>query len=146
ESFASLWEYLQVVLGYISPPIVGAFLVGLFYRRANANGAFYSFLVGYGLVIIFVYFKYIMDPAPEWTNIHFLLQVPILMVICVLTNLLISNLTSAPPAEKIKGLIWTKSIYVAETKELQGLPWYKNYRVLSILLLVLTALIVGWYW
>ncbi|MCG8388492.1 MAG: sodium:solute symporter, partial [Cytophagales bacterium] len=47
ESFASLWEYLQVVLGYISPPIVGAFLVGLFYRRANANGAFYSFLVGY---------------------------------------------------------------------------------------------------
>ena len=146
ESFASLWEYLQVVLGYISPPIVGAFLVGLFYRRANANGAFYSFLIGYGLVIIFVYFKYIMDPAPGWTNIHFLLQVPILMVICVLSNLLISNLTSAPPAEKIEGLIWTKSIYAAETKELQGLPWYKNYRILSILLLILTATIVIWYW
>ncbi len=146
ESFASLWEYLQVVLGYISPPIVGAFLVGLFYRRANANGAFYSFLIGYALVIIFVYFKYIMDPAPEWTNIHFLLQVPILMVLCVLINLVISNLTSAPAPEKIEGLIWTKSIYIAETKELQGLPWYKNYRTLSVLLLILTAMIVIWYW
>ena len=35
ESFASLWEYLQLVLAYISPPIVAAFIIGLFYPRAK---------------------------------------------------------------------------------------------------------------
>lgn len=146
ESFASLWEYLQVVLGYIAPPIVAAFLVGLFYKRANGNGAFYSFLLGYGLVILFVLVKYFSESGPAWMDAHFLIQVPILMVICMISNVVISNLTEAPDPEKIKSLIWTKSLYRAETKELEGLPWYKNYRVLSIFLLILTAIIVIWYW
>lgn len=145
ESFSSLWTYLQVILGYISPPIVAAFVVGLFYRRANANGAFYSFLLGYGLVIIFVILK-VTDVAPQITGIHFLLQVPALFVICVILNLIISHMFPAPAAEKIEGLTWSIDIYNQETKELEGLPWYKNYRILAVILLLLTALVVGWYW
>ncbi|MEM6522408.1 MAG: sodium:solute symporter [Bacteroidota bacterium] len=146
ETFSSVWEYLQVVLGYIAPPIVAVFLVGLFYKRANGNGAFYSFLFGYGLVIVFVILKYFTDAPPEWTKVHFLLQVPILMILCALANIIISNLSAAPATEKTEGLIWTKSLYTAETKDLEGTPWFKNYRILSVLLLILTAVIVIWYW
>ena len=42
EKFSSLWEYLQLVLGFIAPPVVSVFLLGLFWKRGNANGAFAS--------------------------------------------------------------------------------------------------------
>jgi SSS family solute:Na+ symporter len=29
---------------------------------------------------------------------------------------------------------------------LSGLPWYKNYRILAIILLLITAVVVGLYW
>lgn len=142
---SSLWEYLQLVLGYIAPPIVATFIVGLFYKRANGNGAFYSLLIGYGLAIIYIFLK-IYDVAPSMTNIHFLLQVPILAVICVVLNIVISNMSAPPPAEKVEALTWNKRIFTEETKELKGLPWYQNYRILSLLLLLLTAIIVIWFW
>jgi len=30
-------------------------------------------------------------------------------------------------------------------QELKGLTWYKNYRILAIILLLITALVVGWF-
>ena len=54
---SSLWEYLQLVLGYISPPVVAVFMVGLFYKRANGHGAFYSLILGYLLSITFILFS-----------------------------------------------------------------------------------------
>ena len=142
---SSLWEYLQLVLGYISPPIVAVFIVGLFYKRANGDGAFWSLIIGYLTVILFIIIK-VLEVAPEATDIHFLHQVPILFVYCAFLNILISNLTAEPPAEKVEKMTWTKEIYKAETAELVGVPWYQNYRILSVILLVLTAAIVIWFW
>jgi SSS family solute:Na+ symporter len=142
---SSLWEYLQLVLGYISPPIVAVFIVGLFYKRANGHGAFYSLILGYVISIAFILVKF-NEVAPEITNIHFLLQVPCLFIICVFLNIIISNLTAPPPVEKVQKMTWNRSIFQDETKELEGLPWYENYRILAIILLLITALVVGWFW
>jgi len=46
-----LYEYLQNVQAYISPPIAAVFLLGIFYKRINANGAMAT-LIG-GLIIGF---------------------------------------------------------------------------------------------
>lgn len=46
-----LYEYLQNVQAYISPPITAVFLLGIFYKRINSNGAIAT-LVG-GLIIGF---------------------------------------------------------------------------------------------
>ncbi len=142
---SSLWEYLQLVLTYIAPPIVATFVMGLFYKRANANGAFYSLLLSYGLAIIIILMKS-NGIAPEITGIHFLLQVPLLFAICAILNFIISNAGAPPPAEKVDEMTWNRRIFTAETKELKGTPWYMNYRVLSVLLLILTAFIVIWFW
>src|SRR3546814_18231173 len=37
ERFAPLWQYLQAVLAYAVGPICALFLVGLFWRGANAK-------------------------------------------------------------------------------------------------------------
>ena len=147
ESFRSLWTYLQQILSFISPPIVAAFVVGLFSRRSNANGGFWSLVLSYALVLVWIAYCFANfgGISNAETGVHFLYIVPVLFVIAVSINLAISSLSPAPTDEKLKDMIWSKSIYQDETKELVGLVWYKNYRILSVILLILTAIIVLWF-
>ena len=44
--FGSLLKYYQEMLSYIAPPVVAAFLMGVFSRRANGRGAFAGLIAG----------------------------------------------------------------------------------------------------
>jgi SSS family solute:Na+ symporter len=145
DRFGSLFDYLQIVLGLIAPPVVAVFLLGLFWKRANGNGAIAGLTGGF-LIAVFIILSGVFDWVPQLNEIHFLHKAPLLLLACVIIQVIVS-LSSTPPApEKVEGMIWTPAIFKAETKEMALLPWYKNYRVLSILLLILTAIIVVWFW
>ena len=144
EKFSSLWEYLQLVLGFIAPPVVSVFLLGLFWKRANANGAFASLLGGLILSMILILSK-INHWFPVINDIHFLHTAPLLLLACLVIHICFSLLSAPPSQEKIENMTWTKAIFDSETQELNTLVWYKNYRNLAILLLLLTALIVGYF-
>ena len=144
EKFSSLWEYLQLVLGFIAPPIVSVFLLGLFWKRGNANGAFASLLGGLILSMILILSK-VNHWFPVINDIHFLHTAPLLLLACLVIHICFSLLSAPPSQEKIEKMTWTKAIFDSETQELNTLVWYKNYRNLAILLLLLTALIVGYF-
>ena len=145
ENFPSLWQYLQTMLGYIAPPIVACFLMGLFWKRANGPGAFAALIVGFGVGILDIILR--VADIPVWfTELHFLYLATIRLVICVATIFIVSLATAPPPPEKTKAYIWTKQVYDAETQELKALPWWKNYRVQSIVLLALTSAFVIAFW
>jgi solute:Na+ symporter, SSS family len=44
-----LYQYLQSVQAYISPPIAAVFLLGLIWKRVNARGAMAALLTGFVL-------------------------------------------------------------------------------------------------
>ncbi len=46
-SGGGLYQYLQSVQGYLAPPITATFLLGLFFRRITARGAFVGLLTGF---------------------------------------------------------------------------------------------------
>ena len=144
EKFSSLWEYLQLVLGFIAPPVVSVFLLGLFWKRGNANGAFASLLGGLILSMILILSK-VNHWFPVINDIHFLHTAPLLLLACLVIHICFSLLSAPPSQEKIENMTWTKAIFDSETQELNTLVWYKNYRNLAILLLLLTALIVGYF-
>ena len=144
EKFSSLWEYLQLVLGFIAPPVVSVFLLGLFWKRANANGAFASLLGGLILSMILILSK-INHWFPVINDIHFLHTAPLLLLACLVIHICLSLLSAPPSQEKIENMTWTKAIFDQETQELTALVWYKNYRNLAVLLLLLTALIVDYF-
>src|SRR5262250_2027522 len=58
---SQLWIYLQSVQAYISPPIAAVFLLGVFWKRINGQGAIVSLLLGFALgaarFILEVYYK-----------------------------------------------------------------------------------------
>ena len=145
ERFPSLWEYLQVVLSFIAPPIAAAFIVGLFSKRANGTGAFVSLLVGAVISVTYL----IMDAqgAENWfIEMHFLHRTFYLFLLCGIVNMAVSSMTEMPDAAKVENYTWSPRLIHEETLELADLPWYKNYRYLSVILLILTALLVGWFW
>ncbi|MEM9984252.1 MAG: sodium:solute symporter [Bacteroidota bacterium] len=141
ENFPSLFDYLQIVLSYISPPIVAVFILGLFWKRANGTGAFVALITGFSIAI-FLLLSEVYGWVPDLNEVHFLHKAPILFLLCSVIHVVFSLLTEEPPAEKIKDYIWKKELFQAESQELKDLPWYKNYRTLSIILLIITALIV----
>ena len=145
EKYDSLWEYLQLVLSFIAPPIAAAFIVGLFSRRANGTGAFTSLMVG--AVISVVYLIADSNEVDNWfTQMHFLHRTFYLFVVCGLINLIVSSLTAPPDPEKVANYTWSTRLIQEETEELRGLVWYKNYRYQAVILLIVTALLVGYFW
>lgn len=141
----SLWEYLQIVIAYTSPPAVATFVLGLFWKRANANGSIVSLLSGFVLAILTI-LSQVFEWVPFINDIHFLAKATWLFVICVILHMVVSLATAPPPAEKVAEYTYKKRMFHEETEELSSLPWYKNYRKLSVILLILTAIIVIWFW
>ncbi len=142
ESFGSLFKYLQKVLSYTVPPVVSMFLVGIFWRRANAHGAFLSLVIGVILGGIFFY----VNEIAGFTSVHFLYIAPILFVICVAILIVGSLMTEPPDAAQVEELTWSKAFFREETKELTGIIWYKNYRILSVILMTMTIVLVVIFW
>ncbi len=153
ERAASLFQYLQIVLAFICPPVAAAFIVGLFWKRANGTGAFVSLLAGFALAIVMVAAAVLTTisaaSAPAWAQwleqIHFLHKAFYLFVLSAGVNIIVSLLTAPPPADKVAQYTWHKHMIEAESAELAQLPWYQNYRYLAIGLLLLTALLVGYF-
>lgn len=49
DRFPSLWQYLQAVMAYTTPPVVALFLIGTLWRGATAQGAIWAIMLGGGL-------------------------------------------------------------------------------------------------
>ncbi|MBW3468122.1 sodium:solute symporter [Arthrospiribacter ruber] len=141
EKFDSLFKYLQMVVGLIAPPVVVVFIWGMFWKRGNANGAFYSLISGFVLAALLIVINVTLPEAgiSQW---HFLHTAPLLFLVCSFIYVCVSLAGSEPSKEKIDEYTWKNTIYTDETASLRALPWYKNFRILSIFLLILTFLIV----
>ena len=141
----SLWSYLQLVIAFTSPPIVSAFVLGLFWKRANAHGAFASLMVGAALAI-FMILSLSFDLVPYLNDFHFLAKANLLFVVSVSVHVLVSLSTPAPASDKVDQYTYKKEMIAQDTEEFRGLPWYQHFRILSLIFLVITAIIVGYFW
>jgi len=134
--FQGLWNYLQFVLSWFSPPILALFFVGLFWYRANTRGAYWGISVGAVLTVLVITFnanEEIMD---------FLYMTGIQFGASVLA-MVIGSLTAAPPSDEIvENTVWSPKGYIKETEELKALPWYKNYRYQGMGLVAIVVVIL----
>lgn len=135
--FASLVSYYQEFISYLAPPIVSAFLLGLFWKRSNAHGAFAGLMIGILTAVIIMVLKFGFDIK---VPIHFLMWAPILLIMSSLVNVLVSYLTAKPDAVKVKENTWTMELWHEDTAAYRGVAWYRNFRVLSALLIVAALL------
>ncbi|MEQ8548694.1 MAG: sodium:solute symporter [Cyclobacteriaceae bacterium] len=145
ERFGNLLKYYQEMLSIMAPPIVAAFLLGIFWKRTNWKGAFYGLLGGIALGLLNLFVK-IGTGESIFGDIHFLLTVPIYFVWSLLVMTVISLMTTPPPKEKTDGLTFTMENFRKETAHQKGIAWYDDYRVWSYLLLLFCAIVLFVFW
>lgn len=152
----SLWKYLQLVISYTAPPAVATFVLGLFWKRASATGSIVSLLFGFVFAIVMLSLNIYVGTLPEGveaeglvktlTDLHFLLMAFYMWLSCMAVHVVVSIMTPPPSEEQVKGFTWNVRLFKEETEELKALPWYQNYRILAVILLAVTAVIVGIFW
>ncbi len=140
ESFGSLFKYLQTVLAFIAPPIVVVFLLGVLWRGMTANAAFWSLMAGLLLAV-----SILVGQVTGTIEIHFLHIAGLLFAVCAVFAVAVSLAAPAAPSESQSRVLWSAAQFRDEVREQGQLPWYRNYLVLSVLLLVVTAVLVFLY-
>jgi len=137
QYFEKLWDYLQYVLSWFSPPIIALFVMGLFWKRANKTGALWCIIVGGIMTVLVISFN-----ANEQL-IDFLYMTGIHFGICVLAHIIGSYSSAAPSAEVVENTVWKPAAFHKETEELKEMPWYKNYRYQAAgLVLIVIAILL----
>jgi SSS family solute:Na+ symporter len=137
-----LYQYLQSVQAYISPPIAAVFLLGIAWRRVNAKGAMAAllsgFVLGMGRLVAELNKASLDGLLFTFADINFLHFAVLLFVVCTAILVVVSLLTPPPPEKQLAGLTFAT---VAKTREEEHPPrWRRADRVLSLLLV---ACVVG---
>jgi len=102
----SLYVQLQRVFFFIAPPFAVVFLVGLLWKRANAQAAMWTIGLGFAFTALLVFWAF---PTIEWLRPYKTYQHPaaIAWVFCMIVMIVVSLLTEPPPPEKTDGIIWS---------------------------------------
>ncbi len=137
EKFGSLLKYYQEMLSYLSPPIVAAFIMGMFCKRVNAQGAFAGLLSGLAMAVVLLIWK-----DDIFGNLHFLYVIPVLFVFSIFVIFFVSLAFAAPEKEKLADTVFSKTEFSAETESLRSVRWYNNYRTWGFVLLLSCVLLL----
>jgi len=142
ERFPSLWQYLQSILSYITSPVVVVFLAGLLWPGASARGALLTLLIGVPVGVT----GWICNEILHVFDIHYLYACGYLFLLNAGLMMVISLLDPEGKTPGAKMLVWNRQTWIEESRSLETVPWYVNYRYLSLILFLLTAGIVIWWW
>ncbi|MFC4219372.1 sodium:solute symporter [Flagellimonas marina] len=144
-----LYEYLQSVQSYIAPPITAVFLLGIFHKRINAQGAFVTLVVGFivgALRIVLELVKGSLDPDSFWFmlgDMNFLSFASWFFLFCIILILVVSYATAPPSAEKVKNLTYA-TISEEEKKENKNSYNWKDIAI-SIVIVAIVIYVMVWF-
>ncbi|MFM1879748.1 MAG: hypothetical protein RLZZ241_2614 [Bacteroidota bacterium] len=139
-----LYEYLQSVQSYIAPPIAAVFLLGIFNKRINGQGAFVTLIVGFvvgALRIVLELAKDTLDPSSIWYTLgatNFLTFAAWFFLFCVILLVVVSWLTPAPAPEKVANLTFGTLSAEARVQNKNSYNWKD-----IVISLVIVGIVIG---
>ncbi|AMV37072.1 sodium:solute symporter family protein [Planctomyces sp. SH-PL62] len=145
--FNNIMELLQLVFAFVNAPLFATFMLGMFWKRATANGAFYGLVAGisaaaihHGLTLpegasasvkggwIHLVHTYRNEMAQNfWTAIW-------AWTTCFVVTIVISLFTRPRKDEELVGLVYSLTKHDVD----EQLPWYKRPAVLGVVVLLMT--------
>ena len=139
QKFGTLIDYYNELLSYVGPPIVAAFILGLFWKRANATGVFAGLL---STVAIALFMIFIGKPYTFLGDLHWLYVAPINFVCTLIVMVIVSLFTPPPPQEKTEGKIITRQFFKDEAAAMRHVPVYSDFRFWSFVLIVICIIVL----
>ena len=138
QNFQGLWGYLQQMFSILVPPVAVIFLVGVFYKRGNADGAFWTLMLGTGVGILL----FVLSQFDLW-HVHYTINVGLMVGFSTIVFIVVSNLTPPPTEAQIEAFTYRKGLI---SDGMEGLPWYLDYRFHMVVLLALIGYLLVTFW
>lgn len=141
----SLYNYLQSVQSYLAPPIAAVFLLGVFFKRLNAQGAYSAMVLGFIVGMGKLTLELLQDKLPagsllyHFATLNFLYFCIYLFLFSILVLVVVSMATPAPAAEKLEGLTFATT--VASDRAASRSSWNSKDVVVSIFILLVIVVI-----
>lgn len=139
-----LYEYLQKVQSYLAPPIAAVFLLGIFYKRVNARGAFATLMGGFLLGFTKLFLEIFKDNFDQgsiiynFANINFLVFGMYFFLICLLIGIVASFTSDEPSQAQIAGLTFGS---VTEEQKAEN---QNSYNMVDIISTVAILAVIVW--
>ena len=143
-----LYEYLQSVQSYIAPPITAVFLMGIFYKRINAKGAYITLVFGLiaaAVRIVLELIKNSLDPNGALYYLgamNFLSFSAWFFLLCVLLLIGVSLLSDKPEEARIKNLTYSTITAEAKAESKATYNWKDIAVSIAILCIVISVMIL----
>ncbi|XP_026340687.2 solute carrier family 5 member 4 [Ursus arctos] len=124
-----LFHYIEAVSSYLGPPIAAVFLLAIFCKRVNEQGAFWGLVTGLviGLIRMIAEFVYGTNSCLDTSDcpkiiceVHYLYFAIILFFVSILVTLGISLLTKPIPDVHLYRLCWALRNSTEERIDLEG--------------------------
>ncbi len=133
--FGNIMDLLQLVFSFINAPLFATFLLGMFWARATANGAFWGLLAGTGaaaahylLTGVGVGTKGIhMYPSDMAQNFWGAIYA---WSACFSVTIVVSLFTRPRRPDDLKGLVYSLTPRIVE----EGVPWYRRPAMLAVII------------
>ncbi|MBQ0736365.1 sodium:solute symporter [Aquimarina celericrescens] len=138
-----LYEYLQKVQAYIAPPITAVFLLGIFFRRINAPGAYATLIVGSVIGAVRIILELVAVHLEIGSLLHSLATMNFLtfgawfFLVCVLIAVGVSFATTPQTLERLAGLTFSTLSKKDKLENENSYNWKDI--ALSVLVLIVVA-------
>jgi SSS family solute:Na+ symporter len=145
-----IMDYVQALFSFFIAPLLGAILMGMFWKRATAPAGFLGLLIGIVTsVSLFVWVKFnpvelstvalSPDAKPMAENLYRALWAFLTTVIVIFV---VSLFTKPRPVAELNGLVYGATILPKE----DPVPFYKNEWMWAILVVIIFAVLNILFW
>ncbi len=141
--FNNIMDLLQLVFSFINAPLLATFLLGMFWKRATANGAFWGLLGGTGAAAVHyaltgvvggragLLHRYPSDMAQNLWGAVFA------WTACFVLTILISLVTRPREQKDLVGLVYS----LTPKQTTAGLPWFRRPATLGVIVLIVVVVL-----
>ncbi|MFX0555177.1 sodium:solute symporter [Maribacter sp. CXY002] len=142
-----LYEYLQSVQSYIAPPITAVFLLGIFYKRINATGAFATLVMGIIVAFLRIALELVKDILDSDSILYYLGDMNFLtfgawfFLFCLIFMVVVSLMTKEPDEEKVLNLTFGTITDEEKKKNKSSYNWVDIAVSVFIVLIVIGIMI-----
>jgi len=138
-SFNDIMDFLQLVFGFVNAPLFATFLLGMFWKRATPDAAFWGLITGtlsaalaYGLTLAEGKGGWIMVLHTFRSGMGQAFTISaIAWMVCFAVTVIMSLVTRSRPEEELSGLVYGLTKIPQSKKE----PWYQQPLTLALIVL-----------
>jgi SSS family solute:Na+ symporter len=145
KGFNNINDFLQLVFGFVNGPLFATFMLGMFWKRTTAHGAFWGLVAG-TLGAAFTHGLTVAEGKGGWIAELYEIKsgmgqafivAAISWIVNFFTTIMVSLFTKPKTDEELKGLVYS----LTEKPKYHQEKWYLRVVPLSIILIVVTVLL-----